>query len=124
MATTIVVEHERQRFVWDGLRWYNELDYNVPRHALIQILDRLVSATARREMAIEAHQDFLSARGVTGGVTGRAKKSSHRATSCPNCRRKAPNALEVECAACHWIICACGACGCGELAATKNGARR
>src|SRR5262249_32210457 len=111
MSHTIVVEHERQRFVWDGTRWYNELDYSVPRYSLIRVLETLISAKARREMAVAAHTEFLSARGAPQSATGKAKKSSHRATTCANCNRKLANAIEVECAACHWIICACGACG-------------
>ena len=113
MSNTVVVEHERQRFVWDGTRWYNELDYCVPRRSLILILDKLISPSARREMAVAAHSDFLSARGVPQSTAGKPKKSSHRVAKCPNCGRKFGDAIEMECAACHWIICACGACGCG-----------
>jgi hypothetical protein len=113
MSTTVVVEHERQRFVWDGTRWYNELDYSVPRYSLIRILEKLISAKDRREMAVAAHSEFLSARGMPQSATGKPKKSSHRVASCPICSRKFGNAVELECAACHWIICVCGACGCG-----------
>ena len=114
MSCTIVVEHERQRFVWDGTRWYNEFDYSVPRMSLIRVLETLISAKAHRELATAAHSEFLAARGAAQSTTRKPKKTSHRVAICPNCRRKLANVVQMECAACHWIICACGACGCGQ----------
>lgn len=112
MSNTVVVEYDRQQFVWDGSRWYSGLDYSVPRFSLIQILERLIPPAARRDMAIQAHQEFLSARGVMASRTAKPKKSTHRVTTCVNCKRKFANVVELECAACHWLICKCGACGC------------
>jgi hypothetical protein len=119
--STIVVEHERQRFVWNGRSWYNELDYRVPRPGLIRILESLISVKDRRDMTVEAHKDYLAAHGLTQGATGKPKKSSHRET-CRTCRRKStkPAEVEVECAACHWIVCVCGACGCAAAAKTDK----
>lgn len=37
----------------------------------------------------------------------------HRVTHCYSCKRGLDNKLFFECNACHWIICTCGACGCG-----------
>jgi hypothetical protein len=111
--STIVVEHARQRFVWNGRSWYNEADYRVPRPGVIRILESLISAQDHRDMTIEAHEEYLTAHGLTQGATAKPKKSSHRET-CRTCRRKSTKAaeVEVECAACHWIVCVCGACGC------------
>jgi hypothetical protein len=30
------------------------------------------------------------------------------------------NAVDVECVACDWIICVCGACGCGFVRTAIN----
>lgn len=37
----------------------------------------------------------------------------HRVTHCYNCKKGLDNKLFFECTACQWIICTCGACGCG-----------
>lgn len=38
---------------------------------------------------------------------------SRRITHCWACKRPLDNAFDVECNSCNWIVCACGACGCG-----------
>ncbi len=40
----------------------------------------------------------------------------HRTPPCWHCHQGLDNATDVECATCGWIICSCGACGCGRLA--------
>jgi hypothetical protein len=40
----------------------------------------------------------------------------HRVTHCYACKGKLDNAIDVECVACGWILCSCGACGCGYSA--------
>ena len=114
MSNTIVVEYEQQKFIWDGSRWYTGLDYSVPRFSLIRILERLVPPSARREMAIQAHEEYLSARGLAESATAKPKKSSRSVTDCAACKRKFANPVKLECATCHWLICQCGACGCGS----------
>ena len=37
-----------------------------------------------------------------------------RTPVCWNCHRQLDNRLSAECATCGWIICLCGACGCGS----------
>lgn len=36
-----------------------------------------------------------------------------RVTHCYNCHEPLDNSVDIECVACGWILCACGACGCG-----------
>ncbi len=36
-----------------------------------------------------------------------------RVTVCWCCKENLDNAVDVECVACGWILCPCGACGCG-----------
>jgi len=38
-----------------------------------------------------------------------------RTARCWNCHRFLDNYAEFECLACGWILCKCGACGCGKL---------
>ena len=47
------------------------------------------------------------------GVRVSARKRPHRVTICYACRATLDNTMQLECAACGWIICGCGACGCG-----------
>jgi len=37
----------------------------------------------------------------------------HRITRCYSCKNPLDNSVDVECVACGWILCLCGACGCG-----------
>ena len=37
----------------------------------------------------------------------------HRVTHCWFCKGHLDNAVDLECVACGWILCQCGACGCG-----------
>lgn len=36
-----------------------------------------------------------------------------RSTHCWFCRADIDNATNLECVSCNWILCDCGACGCG-----------
>lgn len=37
----------------------------------------------------------------------------HRVAQCWFCKGTLNNAVDLECVACGWILCQCGACGCG-----------
>lgn len=67
----------------------------------------------RRKAVISAHAGFLKARGLDNKGTRQITRE-HRVTHCYACKEHLDNAIDVECAACGWIICGtCGACGCG-----------
>jgi hypothetical protein len=38
---------------------------------------------------------------------------SHRVTHCYVCKDSLDSSVDVECVNCGWIVCRCGACGCG-----------
>ena len=64
--------------------------------------------------AIENHQNFLKNKGLQyHGVAARNVNKFHRVTHCYSCKDSLDNEIDSECAACRWIICECGACGCG-----------
>lgn len=85
-----------------------------------KICARIITRTDLNREAIErerrtlvtAHEAFLRSRGLTNQGT-RLGLGHRRITHCYNCKRHLDNAVDVECAACGWIICRCGACGCG-----------
>ena len=70
---------------------------------------------AAEERIRQAHRQKLIALGIdpasvkSVAVTPRA----HRVTHCYNCKQHLDNKIFLECSACNWIICSCGACGCG-----------
>lgn len=71
---------------------------------------RQVSALKRQE--IEArHRHRLQEIGLPYKGT-QQRSSDLRWTHCWSCKSLLTNATELECSACGWILCKCGACGC------------
>ena len=62
----------------------------------------------------EKNRRFLTLKGKSfSGFRPRSKQLSQRVTHCYNCRKHLDSTVDVECVACSWILCNCGACGCG-----------
>jgi hypothetical protein len=38
-----------------------------------------------------------------------------RITHCYTCKMPLDNSIDIECVSCGWILCVCGACGCGYV---------
>lgn len=74
---------------------------------------RRVSALKRREIELRHRQRLEEAGFRYCGVRQRA--SQLRWTHCWSCKSLLTNATEIECIACGWILCKCGACGCGYV---------
>ena len=68
------------------------------REALIQ--------ERHRKKVIEAGKQYLGVRPAR-----RAKHS--RVAKCYSCKSPLDNSIDIECSSCGWILCTCGACGCG-----------
>jgi hypothetical protein len=45
------------------------------------------------------------------GVTESNRR--HRTTHCYACKEHLDSSLHLECNSCAWLVCYCGACGCG-----------
>jgi hypothetical protein len=68
-------------------------------------------AAADRELT-ERHKQRLQELGLPyRGV--RSATTFPRIAHCYNCKKKLDNKVDVECVVCSWILCTCGACGCG-----------
>jgi hypothetical protein len=66
------------------------------------------------ERITAAHCKRLSTLGkVSKGV--RIGTAKHRATHCYSCQHSLDSNINLVCVACGWIICICGACGCGYV---------
>lgn len=56
---------------------------------------------------------FLERHGrVFAGTQPRSKTLPFRVTHCYACKEHLDSTTNLECIACHWILCQCGACGC------------
>lgn len=67
-----------------------------------------------RDTVVAYHRESLESRGITyRGVKAVLGLRQRRVTHCYRCKTNLDNATDVECIACGWIICMCGACGCG-----------
>lgn len=60
----------------------------------------------------EAHRHFVENLGIPYSGTSTSSRA-RRITHCYSCKNNLDNAIDTECNACHWIVCSCGACGCG-----------
>jgi hypothetical protein len=83
------------------------------RFARIDIEAEWQRREQEQQAIVEAHQRFLAGRGLPPALTRLPTGRIHRVTHCYNCKNHLDNAVDVECEACDWIICRCGACGCG-----------
>lgn len=61
------------------------------------------------------HQEYLKSLGID--ITTIAVKHNTNIVRCIahcyNCKEHIDNSFHVDCGACGWVICRCGACGCG-----------
>jgi len=63
----------------------------------------------------ERHKETLEKlgkdyQGIRPATTNHQKR---RITHCYSCKKSLDNSIDIECVVCSWIICSCGACGCG-----------
>lgn len=86
------------------------------RQAALTERDRKVAETeALAGLTIEErHALFLRKMGRTNhGVQAANSTKVKRVTHCYSCRNQLDSQVDIECSACQWILCTCGACGCG-----------
>jgi hypothetical protein len=62
----------------------------------------------------QKHAEFLARLGkAPAGLRPRSIDLPSRHTHCYSCRESLSSSVDLECIACGWILCQCGACGCG-----------
>lgn len=75
-------------------------------------LRRAVEEEERRQETIARHKAYLEKHGKKyAGVT--ESSMLHRVTHCYACMKHLDSDVSIECNTCGWLICSCGACGCG-----------
>ncbi len=67
---------------------------------------------SREELITRRHAAFLASTGTQNRGL-RKHTGSRRTTHCYKCRRNLTTDLDLACQACGWLVCICGACGCG-----------
>ena len=94
---------------------FETLREKVEERLLTQFEEQIRADLAKKQLdAIENHQNFLKGKGLPyRGVVAVNHKKKHRLTHCYACKDSLDSEINSLCAACKWIICGCGACGCG-----------
>lgn len=70
---------------------------------------------APAESVENLHKKYLENRGLSNnGIRPATRNHLHRVTHCWLCKTPLDNFIDMECVTCVWIICGCGACGCGR----------
>lgn len=96
---------ERERFVKRFAR-----EFVVPQYTAEAEIAQL---TEEYQLFVEAkHREFLAKNGMPYLGTQPTTEGA-RATHCYACKVELYSVLYKECRACGWLICSCGACGCG-----------
>jgi hypothetical protein len=62
----------------------------------------------------QAHKLHLEKQGINPpSMSTRPHQGVHRETGCWSCRQVLDSDDDMACAVCGWLLCDCGACGCG-----------
>jgi len=82
-------------------------------HRQYKILAEAESRRKRQELE-KKHRAFLESLNINySGVSFVTEGKHPRVTHCWNCKNPLDNSIDLECKSCGWILCSCGACGCG-----------
>ncbi len=92
-------------------KWREAAD---PSHLKQAYLDGLPEFGSSKGVVQDRHEQFLKARGLANFGARSRIGSDHRSANCWRCRSSVNNSINLECGGCGWIICQCGACGCGQ----------
>jgi hypothetical protein len=89
--------------------------YKTTTLALSKVPWGLIKLERTQEAPIQYHKEFLAERNLpyTGVQSPRVEKEK-RETQCYHCGLSLNSTIDAECSACGWILCFCGACGCGH----------
>lgn len=118
-ARTVVRKHVQEHPQREAnLAHYRAWRVNLSTEAFQSLREdlRRKDATVEREIANteQLHKRFLSLPPTAYPGTSEPSRTSFvRNAECLQCHRALGSDLNIECKACHWMICrTCGACGC------------
>ncbi len=75
----------------------------------------------RRKEAEESHRKRLERFNIEYTGVRKISYERWREANCWNCAAPLDNAIDIECVSCGWILCRCGACGCGRSVDPSKG---
>jgi hypothetical protein len=110
LTSTVLAEYRDWIQTGDAQEWLAaERIYYEQRNA------KETAALQASRLAAERHKARLEAMGkqYLGTRDVQLGRKKRRTTHCYSCKASLDNSIQIECAACNWILCACGACGCG-----------
>jgi hypothetical protein len=67
----------------------------------------------KEQKAIQKHKEYLIEIGKPYSGVNLKTTKVHRVTHCYSCKENLDSHFHIECNSCGWLICKCGACGCG-----------
>lgn len=72
-----------------------------------------------KQLILERHGEFLRRKGIPADELGSVRLNQvyeklKRTPHCYECSSSLDNEIDLECSRCGWIVCSCGACGCGH----------
>lgn len=95
------------------LRWAGYDSESLSEEQMLTISEELVPRTLSRKQ----HRQAIIKLGLNIDddhfLTNSYRHLYRRVTYCYRCKNRLDNSLEQECDECGWIVCDCGACGCG-----------
>lgn len=101
-------------------RWAARLAAHASTSSAVSVwllaLDKLPNTlpiTTWQNLTQLAYQQNMQKLGKNPGLRPLVKYPAVRHTHCYACRRSIDNLRFYQCTDCRWIICLCGACGCG-----------
>ena len=68
---------------------------------------------AEKAAFLQRHKEYLEGLGKPFTGTAEPLSKGSRKTHCYVCKEKLDSHFFVQCNSCNWLICHCGACGCG-----------
>ena len=72
-----------------------------------------------RHDQLDRHARCLKSLGLPYMGAGPSTSWGNRWARCWACHHPLGSATDLECYACHWILCRCGACGCAYVRCTR-----
>jgi len=100
----------RGRDANDAIQKYTEWKEHNLQSFLDSETDRIETKKNRQ---ISRHKDHLAKLGKPYSGVRLNSPTEKRVTHCYSCQKGLDSDIHLECNGCGWLICQCGACGCG-----------
>jgi len=110
VRSALAASSKRSAAIASYSKWHNKSGDN------FLVLDRerqIRAQEEKRNKVIQKHKEFIENLGVTYQGIKLTDAADKRITHCYSCKKGLDSEVDIQCALCKWLICSCGACGCG-----------